>query len=127
MEIRDPIYGFIKINEFEKEIIDTSTFQRLRRIQQLAFSSMAYPGAVHTRFEHSLGVMHLAGLMYDSIIEDRDNRELLHKTLPYGENKDEFKRDKQLIRIAALLHDVGHAPFSHAAEEVIPEKSPGKK
>src|SRR5674476_1370110 len=96
MEIRDPIYGFIKINEFEKEIIDTDTFQRLRRIQQLAFSSMAYPGAVHTRFEHSLGVMHLAGLMYDSIIEDRDNRELLHKTLPYGENKDEFKRDTQL-------------------------------
>jgi uncharacterized protein len=131
MEIRDPIYGFIKINEFEKEIIDTSTFQRLRRIQQLALSSMAYPGAVHTRFEHSLGVMHLAGLMYDSIIEHPDNRELLHKTLPYGENKDELKdelkRDRQLIRIAALLHDVGHAPFSHAANAVIPEKSPGVK
>ena len=131
MEIRDPVYGFISINEFEKEIIDTDAFQRLRRIHQLAFSSMAYPGAVHTRFEHSLGVMHLAGLMYDAIIEDPNNRELLFRTLPYGEKRDklpeEFERDRQLIRIAALLHDIGHAPFSHAAEGLLPKNSSGEK
>jgi len=60
-------------------------------------SSMAYPGAVHTRFEHSPGVMHLAGLMYDAIIENPDNRELLFRTLPYGE-----KRDRLPILVSAL-------------------------
>lgn len=68
-EIRDPIFGFITINEWEREIIDHWAFQRLRRIKQLALTDMVYPGATHTRFEHSLGVMHIATQMFDSIVE----------------------------------------------------------
>ena len=59
-EIRDPVYGFIQFDEWERDIINHPVFQRLRRIRQLALTEMVYPGAVHTRFEHSLGVMHLA-------------------------------------------------------------------
>jgi HD superfamily phosphohydrolase len=67
-EIRDPIHGFIKISEWEKDILDHSSFQRLRRIRQLAWTDMVYPGATHTRFEHSMGVMHVASEMYKSIL-----------------------------------------------------------
>lgn len=59
-ELRDPVHGFIHRTSLEQEIIDTAVFQRLRRIRQLALAALVYPGAVHTRFEHSLGVMHLA-------------------------------------------------------------------
>ena len=69
-EIRDPVYGFVIFNDWEKGIIDHPVFQRLRRIKQLALTEMVYPGAVHTRFEHSLGVMHLATMMYDSIVNN---------------------------------------------------------
>ncbi|MHC1573913.1 MAG: hypothetical protein ACXQTJ_05675, partial [Candidatus Syntropharchaeales archaeon] len=61
MEVRDPIYGFIEYDDKEEQIINTRVFQRLRGIKQLALASLVYPGAHHTRFEHSLGVMHLAG------------------------------------------------------------------
>jgi HD superfamily phosphohydrolase len=70
-EVRDPIYGFIPFDDWEKEIIDHPAFQRLRRIRQLALTDLVYPGAMHTRFEHSLGVMHLAGLMFDVIKKKR--------------------------------------------------------
>jgi len=113
-EIRDPIYGFITFNEWEKEIIDHPIFQRLRNIRQLGLTSMVYPGAMHTRFEHSLGTMHLATKMYDAIIEKEDNREILKNK--YNYNDTGLKRDRQLIRLAALLHDVGHPPFSHSAD-----------
>ena len=115
-EIRDPIYGFIPYNEWEREIIDHPAFQRLRRIKQLALTDMVYPGATHTRFEHSLGVMHLATLMYEAIIE-KDLKILVDH---FGYNESGIKKDKQLIRLATLLHDVGHGPFSHATEEVMP-------
>ncbi len=76
-EVRDPVYGFIKFNELEKEIIDHPVFQRLRRVKQLGLTEMVYPGAVHTRFEHSLGVMHLATKMYDVIVGDEENIRIL--------------------------------------------------
>lgn len=117
-EIRDPVYGFIDFNDWEKKIIDHSAFQRLRRIRQLALTDMVYPGATHTRFEHSLGVMHLATLMYDAIINNDNNRKILEKQLSYNDTG--LKKDRQLIKLAALLHDVGHAPFSHASEEIMP-------
>ena len=75
-EIRDPIFGFITFNEWEREIINSKEFQRLRRIKQLAFTDMIYPGANHTRFEHSLGVMHMATMMYDSITSNNSNFEI---------------------------------------------------
>ncbi len=117
-EIRDPIYGFITLNEWEREIINHPVFQRLRRIRQLSLTDMVYPGATHTRFEHSLGVMHLATLMYDAIISNEENKKILEERLSYNEIG--LKKDWQLVRLSSLLHDVGHAPFSHASEEIMP-------
>jgi uncharacterized protein len=76
---------------------------------------------MHTRFEHSLGVMHTATMLYDAIV--RNSKELLTSELAY--NDAGFERDRQLVRFAALLHDVGHAPFSHASEDLFPEKAAG--
>ena len=120
-EIRDPVYGFIQLNEWEMQIIDHFAFQRLRRIRQLALTEMVYPGATHSRFEHSLGVMHLATLMYDAIVGNDKNKNILEERLNY--NKAGLEKNKQLIRLAALLHDVGHAPFSHASGELMPTNS----
>ena len=70
-EIRDPIHGFIKIDEWEREIVNHPIFQRLRRIRQLAWTDMVFPGAAHNRFEHSLGVMHVATRLFDSAVTKR--------------------------------------------------------
>ncbi|AFV10529.1 metal-dependent phosphohydrolase [Thermacetogenium phaeum DSM 12270] len=115
-EIRDPILGFIAVNEWEREIIDHWAFQRLRRIKQLAWTDMVYPGATHSRFEHSLGVMHIATQMFDSIVNK--NAEFLKSELNFTEAG--FQRDRVLVRLAGLLHDIGHPPFSHAGEELMP-------
>lgn len=117
-EIRDPIYGFIELDSWERDIIDHPDFQRLRRIRQLAWTDMVYPGAMHTRFEHSLGVMHLATKMYENIV-DKKKVYLVDKL---GFNDSGFDIDKKFIRLACLLHDVGHSPFSHAGEELMDEK-----
>jgi HD superfamily phosphohydrolase len=122
-EFRCPVHGFIPVNDWERDIINHPTFQRLRRIRQLAWTDYVYPGAMHTRFEHSLGVMHLATKVYDSIVER--SRSLLERL--YGYDEAGFRRDKALVRLAALLHDVGHSPFSHAGEEVFPLRDGGKK
>lgn len=102
-EIRDPIHGYIFITSIEKELIDTRPMQRLRRIKQLSGAYFTYPGAEHSRFSHSLGVMHLAGIMGNHFEE-----------MGYIE-----KSDVQKIRIAGLLHDIGHGPFSHMYEEIL--------
>ncbi len=121
-EIRDPIYGFIEINEWERDIINHPVFQRLRRIRQLAFTDLVYPGAVHTRFEHSLGVMHVATKVFDNIASEC--KDMLRSE--YGLNEDGLNKIRTIIRLAALLHDVGHAPFSHAGESIMPYKDNGK-
>ena len=96
--IRDAIHGYLELNDEEKQLIDSPQVQRLRRVRQLGLSSLVYPSATHTRFQHSLGVMHLAGEFADSLELDE-------------------KRTREL-RIAGLLHDSGHGPFSHASEFV---------
>jgi uncharacterized protein len=121
-EIRCPIHGFIPINDWEREIINQPVFQRLRRIRQLAWTDMVYPGATHTRFEHSLGVMHTATQLYDAVVAR--SGEVLRRELVYDTNG--LATDKILVRLAALLHDVGHAPFSHAAEELFPLQDDGQ-
>jgi HD superfamily phosphohydrolase len=104
--IRDPIHGYIGITDVERRIIDTWPVQRLRGIKQLSIASMVYPGGEHTRFSHSLGAMHVAGQIADS----------LKKSVEISE--DEW----QLVRLASLLHDIGHGPFSHSYEELIVQK-----
>lgn len=99
MEIRDPIHGLIDYNEKEEKILNIKVMQRLRRIKQLALANLVYPGANHTRFEHSVGVMSVA---------DKMGRQLKLK-----------QEDISLIRIASLLHDIGHGPFSHVSEQVL--------
>jgi len=110
-EITDPIHKYIPITDLEKKLIDTEFFQRLRKIRQLAGAHLVYPSAQHTRFEHSIGAMHLAGLAAESLL-----------------NKGYItcKEDVESLRIAALLHDIGHGPFSHLFEEVLREKESNK-
>ncbi|MGB9825604.1 MAG: HD domain-containing protein [Desulfofundulus sp.] len=115
-EIRDPIHGFITLNEWERDIINHPVFQRLHRIRELAFTDMVYPGAGHTRFEHSLGVMHVISQMFDQI--KLRNESLLYSELGYTPAG--LERDRTLVRLAALLHDVGHPPFSHVGEDLMP-------
>jgi len=111
-EVRDPVHGFIYFNETEMEVVNTAVFQRLRYIRQLAFTHLVYPGAEHSRFAHSMGVMEFATRMFDTLT--MKNLEKVKKW-----NKARVKRNRQLLRLAALLHDTGHAPFSHASEELL--------
>ena len=106
LEITDPIHDFIQLDKTEHKIIDTPVFQRLRRIKQLSGAHLTYPGAQHTRFEHSLGVLHIASMAASSL-----NSKGLMST-----------DDIQNIRFGALLHDIGHGPFSHLFEEVLQRK-----
>ena len=106
MEINDPIHGFVGLTELESKIVDSETYQRLRRIKQLSGGHYVYPTAEHTRFGHCTGAMYLAGLA---------GRRLLGQL---GLGKDAL----QEVRIAGLLHDIGHGPFSHVFEEVLSEK-----
>jgi HD superfamily phosphohydrolase len=117
--IRCPIHGFILFSENERKIIDHWIFRRLRHIRQLALTDMVYPGATHTRFEHSLGVMELASQAFDQLMAKRGAllEERLNKVAGFEEKALAIAR--QLVRMAGLLHDVGHACFSHAAESVI--------
>ena len=120
-EFRCPVHGFIQLNSWEREIVNHPDYQRLRRIRQLAWTDHIYPGAMHTRFEHSLGVMHVATRLFDAIRER--SKDVLEKGLSY--QSDAWGRHRQLVRLAALLHDVGHGPFSHAGEELMPIREDG--
>ena len=97
--IRDPIHGDINISKQELEIIDNPEFQRLRKVKQLGMAYLVYPGATHTRFEHSLGTMAVTGNLAEKL----------------GVSSEE----KSVLRIAALLHDIGHPAFSHDGESVL--------
>ncbi len=116
IEVRCPVHGFIRLNNWERDIINHPVFQRLRRIRQLSWTDMVYQAAMHTRFEHSLGVMHVASAMFDTIVEKC--KSILHDEMAF--NQTGLERDRQVLRIASLLHDVGHAPFSHAGEGLMP-------
>lgn len=115
-EIRCPVYGFVGLNDWEWQIVSQPAFQRLRRIRQLAWTDYVFPGAMHTRFEHSLGVMQMASMLFDGIVQRSED--ILKSQLGYHEHG--LARHKALVRLATLLHDIGHAPFSHAAEELLP-------
>ncbi len=97
--IRDSVHGNLYLDEFEIKLVDTPQIQRLRRIKQLGFTYLVYPGATHTRFEHSIGTMHLASELADNLGLSNEN--------------------KKMLRVSALLHDAGHSPFSHVSEGVL--------
>jgi HD superfamily phosphohydrolase len=107
MEIRDPVHGSISILDVEKPIIEHLFFQRLRNIKQLGFSEFVFPGATHTRYLHSIGVMHVSTLVFNSLFKQSDLTKELQKL-------------KETLRLACLLHDIGHAPLSHSTESVMP-------
>tara|TARA_Y100000389_G_scaffold190142_1_gene214676 strand:+ start:415 stop:1611 length:1197 start_codon:yes stop_codon:yes gene_type:complete len=106
MELYDPIHGLITVSPLAKKIIDTEEFQRLRNIKQLGCCYYVFPGASHNRFEHSIGVYHLANKYID----------ILNKNEEFSE------REIICITIAGLIHDIGHGPFSHLFDEITPER-----
>ncbi|MCM0606537.1 MAG: HD domain-containing protein [Xanthomonadaceae bacterium] len=108
MEIRDALHGSIALDPTEVSVVESPYFQRLRRIKQLGFAETAFPSATHTRFVHSLGAMHVATQAFDNLFPDEDER---YKLL----------RFRKLVRLAALLHDVGHGPLSHTTESAMPQ------
>lgn len=113
--VKDPVHGVIQLNELERSIVETPVFMRLHGIKQLGFTYLVYPQAKHTRFEHSLGSMHIAGLIAQSIVS-RAEEEV--KDLVY-DRKNYRKVFVELFRLSALLHDIGHLPFSHATENAL--------
>jgi HD superfamily phosphohydrolase len=113
--IRDPVWQNIPVDPDAAAILDAPEFQRLRRVKQLGFAHLAYPGAVHSRFLHALGVYHLTTRAIETL---RRNGDLERLT---GDERAAIP----VVRLAALLHDVGHYAFSHAMEELGPESIPG--
>src|SRR5262245_59489555 len=102
--IRDPLWNNIRVDPLTLSLIDTPVFQRLRYVRQLGLAFYVYPGATHSRFEHALGAYHL-----------------VRRTLGLFEERDTFedvREERRIVRAAALLHDIGHYPLSHALEEI---------
>jgi len=109
-EVRDAVHGLIELRPREWDLVDTRAFQRLRRVKQLAMTDLVYPGARHSRFEHCVGAAHMAGRTGDSVNAHAGGEPI----------------DVERLRAAALLHDVGHGPFSHVSEMVF-EKRTGRR
>ena len=118
-EIRDPIHVFLRLDSDERKVLDARPVQRLRHVHQLAMSYLVYPGATHKRFEHSLGVMELAGRVFDVITADQNIRDQVRRVVPEIGRSDQRSYWRKALRMAALCHDLGHLPFSHAAEHEI--------
>lgn len=116
-EVRDPIHIFVRLDSDERKVLDSCAFQRLRHITQLALTYLIYPGATHKRFEHSLGVMELAGRVFDTITSDQNVTDEVRHLVPEITRPDERNYWRRVLRMAALCHDIGHLPFSHAAED----------
>ncbi|EQC45344.1 HD domain-containing protein [Bacteriovorax sp. Seq25_V] len=110
MEVRDPVHGSIHILKEEEPILKAEFFQRLRNIKQLGFSEYVFPGATHTRFIHSIGVMNIGNMAFDKLFRGK----IITK---------DHLRVKQTFKLACLLHDIGHAPLSHSTESVMPQLS----
>ena len=116
IHINDAIHKAIALTPREAEVVDHAYVQRLRFIRQLGFVSYVYPCATHDRFSHSLGALHVASLFCEQLLMNEE-----YSALARILNADEKKFLTRIIRLSALLHDVGHAPFSHTAENVMPQ------
>lgn len=111
IRIRDPIHGTILLSRAEVGVVDHPAYQRLRTIKQLGFADLAFPGATHTRYSHGLGTMHIASQMFTSLARTA------------GLPGPDAARLLQTVRLAALFHDLGHAPMSHSTEAFMPKVS----
>ena len=121
-EIRDPIHDFVRMSNEERRVVNSRPFQRLRYIHQLALTYLVYPGTTHKRFEHSLGVMELAGRVFDVVTRQSNVSDRVRNLLEPIGDPGQLGYWRTALRMAALCHDVGHLPFSHAAErELLPE------
>ncbi len=140
--VRDNIHGTIDLSHIEDRVIAHPYFQRLRRVKQTAFLSNVFPGATHTRFEHSLGTLHLARVAMDQIIRNQSRLFVSIDKIKGFEKKERAELDKhhglltpafsavervlhspynqQVLRVAAMLHDIGHSAFSHSGEPLLP-------
>ena len=116
-EIRDPIHVFVRLDSHERSVLNSRPFQRLRHIHQLALTYLVYPGATHKRFEHSLGVMELAGRVFDIVTNSDNVSDTIRSRLEPIGRKTSLHYWRLVLRMAALCHDIGHLPFSHAAEQ----------
>lgn len=114
MRVRDPIHGALFVADDEVALLDSPFFQRLRGIKQLGFGDLAFPGATHTRHAHSLGAMHLATRLFDQVFPPGAG-----SRLPEAERA----RLRQTVRTAAMCHDLGHMPLSHASEKIAPPRA----
>ena len=113
---KDPVYGYISIDEdIVHNVIDTATFQRLRNIRQTSYAPL-YPGALHNRFIHSLGVCHLGQIAFRALERSFEEHQKL-KTVALCDLPNKWSRYQYLFELACLLHDVGHSPFSHTGED----------
>ena len=119
MKMRDAIHGMVYLHPDEMKIIDAPAFQRLRHIRQLATTYLVYPGATHTRFEHSIGVMHIASRVIKVLRQKRPD--CFHCDVKIQNAHWDWM--EQTLRLMALTHDLGHPPFSHAGEGLLPAKS----
>ena len=118
-EIRDAVHTFVRLESAERAVVDSAPYQRLRNIHQLAMTYLVYPGACHTRFEHCLGVMELATRIYDVVTAPANSHRDI-ADVPVAGSHDHIHW-RETLRMAALCHDLGHLPFSHAAEDILPE------
>lgn len=118
--IRDPLYGPVSLTETENEVIHSNIFERLKGIKQLGLARVYYPSANHTRFEHCIGTLYVASLMYEKILEEIELLEKMDsRIVPKRFKGRQIERTRELMRLTALLHDVGHGPFSHTLEEIL--------
>lgn len=120
-ELRDPVHGFVRLDSDEIRVVNCIQYQRLRSIHQLALTYNVYPGATHKRFEHCLGVMEVASRIYDvvtndhNVLADSEIKSIVPKVWAF-----DWNYWRRVLRMAALCHDLGHFPFSHAAEDLLP-------
>lgn len=122
LRVRCPVHGFVRYSKNERKIIDHPVFQRLRYVRQLAMEFLVYPGAVHTRFEHCLGVMEMTTRVFDTLV--RKHRDPIEEDLRQVPelNEETIPKARQIARLMGLLHDIGHPAFAHAGEKGIPNQ-----
>jgi uncharacterized protein len=120
LEIRDTVHGAILLEDHELPVLNSKYFQRLRQIKQLGFAEYSFPSATHNRFIHSLGAMHTASQAYESIFGIKSSHPDKKNSSPIHLDRAPYDHFRVMVRLAAMLHDIGHGPLSHTTEFAMP-------